>query len=356
VALKVLTNLGPVSETMIGRFRREAEVASRLDHPGICTIFEAGNAQGIPFIAMRFVEGETLARKIQLTYEESWDTPTAIDLEQPSGRDPDARPVRPTADPPSGRGKVIEVVGLFERVARALHHAHTHGVIHRDIKPGNIIVTPDGEPVILDFGLARELESDVKTLTLSGDLFGTPAYMSPEQLTENARAVDALTDVHSLGVTLFECLTLERPFDGPSREKTFQNILTREPPDATALNPSIPSDLKTVLDLAMEKDRNHRYQSALALAEDLGRVRRFEPILARPVSSFFRFRRWVQRNPALALAIIVLFLVLAAGLTTSLALLSQKKTALDRSQENEKRALSAKKKLKKQLALSRQCR
>ena len=353
VALKVLTNLGPVSETMIGRFRREAEVASRLDHPGICTIFEAGNAQGIPFIAMRFVEGETLARKIQLTHEESLDNPTAIDLKQPSSRIPGARSAPPSVEPPSGRGRVIEVVGLFERVARALHFAHTSGVIHRDIKPGNIIVTPEGEPVILDFGLARELEGDVKTLTLSGDLFGTPAYMSPEQLTENARAVDARTDVHSLGVTLFECLTLERPFDGPSREKTFQNILTREPPDSTTLNPSIPSDLKIVLDIAMEKDRNHRYQSALALAEDLGRVRRCEPIQARPVSTFFRFRRWVQRNPALASALIGIFLVLAAGLTTSLVLLSQKKTALDQSQKNEKNALSSRKRLQEQLALSR---
>jgi len=342
VALKILTNLGPVPEALVSRFRREAEVASRLDHPGICTVYEAGRVSGVPYIAMRYVEGESLAAKIHAT--QSWgDRPSAVALGSDAAE----------AEVPSGRARLDRLIRLFERVARALHHAHTAGVIHRDIKPGNIMVTAGEEPVILDFGLARELESDQPTLTISGDLFGTPAYMSPEQLTAGRVGTDARTDIFSLGVTLYECLTLERPFDGPTREAVFQNIIGKEPPDARRLNPDLPADLVTVVQTAIEKDRDHRYNSALDLAEDLRRVAEREPIRARPVGRMVRFRRWVARNPALASAVIGLFVVLTIGLTASLVLLAQKNRAVKEEEKQKREAVAARDGLKKELARSR---
>ena len=250
------------------RFQREAESASRLDHPGICTVYEAGVENGIPFIAMRYIDGETLARRV-------------------------------------ARGP-LAVPDVVEKAARALHVAHEAGLIHRDIKPGNILITAEGDPVICDFGLARE-EHGQETLTKTGEARGTPAYMSPEQLrAARDEPLDRRTDVYSLGVVLYECLTGRCPVQATSWEALFREILTGTPPDPRGLS----RDLKVVLATALEKDRNRRYATAQALADDLERVRERRPIAARPAGPWLRARRWAQRRPAAAVSLVLGLLIL----------------------------------------------
>ena len=263
----------------LARFRREAEAASRLDHPGICAVYEAGLDGNVPYIAMRFVEGESLAAKIASAKsqgEASTDTSFVhlADVEVPAGS-----PGRPGTDPsptPSGpttRAEIMRIVQLIEKVARALHAAHEAGVLHRDMKPGNVMVTPEGEAVIMDFGLAYLEDEQLPTLTQTGEFFGTPAYMSPEQLLAQRVRLDRRTDVWSLGVMLYECVTLTRPFDAPTREGVYQAIQTRQPLDPRRINRSVPDEIRVVIETALEKDRDRRYQTALDLAEELRRVR-----------------------------------------------------------------------------------
>ena len=198
VALKMLPHLGPGGEEALRRFRREAEVTARLEHPGICGIYDADIDGETPYIAMRLVAGRTLAQILsEARKQENADVSTSW--------------------PPSSALGVRRVLHLFERVARALHAAHEAGVVHRDVKPGNVMIAEDESPVLLDFGLARDEQSDVATLTQSGDVFGTPAYMSPEQLTGGGAAIDRRTDVYSLAASLHEALTLSRPYEAPTR-------------------------------------------------------------------------------------------------------------------------------------------
>ncbi len=306
VALKVLNEpLGEGSIDALIRFQREAEVASRLDHPGICAVYEAGEFEGRHYIAMRHVEGETLAACIARAR---------------SDRDPPPVPTR--------REEIDAIVELFERAARALHAAHEAGLIHRDVKPGNIMVSASGEPVILDFGLARDEESAGETLTLTGVLMGTPAYMSPEQLIGKGARLDRRTDVYSLGVALYERLTLRRPFVAPTREALYRAIVAQEPRRARRVNAAIGRDLEIVLVTALEKDRDRRYQTAWDMAEDLRRVRTREPIRARPAGPLLRSRRWVERNPGVAASLGTVILALGAGLGVSLVLLARLENAL----------------------------
>ncbi len=315
VALKVLTNLGMVPESVLTRFRREAEVASKLDHPGICGVFETGTYGSVPYIAMRYIEGKSLKDMIGTAINEKTDS-IVIDLENDDNSPTASDAQAATTD----RREVVEIVALIEKAARALHAAHEVGVIHRDIKPQNIMLTAQSEPIILDFGLARDLEDDQVSLTQSGDLFGTPAYMSPEQVTGRI-ALDRRTDIYSLGVTLFECLTLKRPFEAATREQLYQAILTEPPVDPRRANPAVSNDLRVVIDTALDKNRERRYSTALEFAEDLRRVRLYEPIRARPAGPFLRLVRWTQRQPALATTVaslIVLALVASALLSYGL--------------------------------------
>ena len=287
VAIKVLSPQIARSQSTLARFRREAATASRLDHPGICSIYEAGEAGGVHYIAMRYVDGLTLAESIETARR----GPTAhTDPSAASGGDAatlvvaDSQTNVSTSESgttdrlvqtwasPSSRDEVFRYLKLIERVARALHAAHEAGLIHRDIKPGNIIVDTTGDPVILDFGLARE-EGDSGGLTVSGDLLGTPAYMSLEQIVANRISLDRRTDIYSLAVTLYECLTLKNPFEAPTREAVYQRILSSDIPNPRKLNKHVSKDLRVVLETAMDRDRNRRYKSALDFAEDLRRIR-----------------------------------------------------------------------------------
>ena len=316
VALKVLTSWGAATEQVVERFRREAAIASRLEHPGICTVYETGTAQGVPYMAMRLVEGESLSNRIaSATADGVSEALSFIDLEDDEEFE-DTEADAPTSDTAAQttQAEILRIAKLMEAAARALHSAHEAGVIHRDIKPGNIMITPEGDPVLLDFGLARESDGDQPALTQTGDIFGTPAYMAPEQLLAQRMQVDRRADVWALGVTLFECLCLKRPFEAPTRDGLYQQILHKDPPDLRKLNKSIPKDLAVIVQTATEKDRDRRYQTALDLAEDLRRFRSFEPIQAKPVSQLTKLVRWTQRNPAVATLTAALFLAMATGL------------------------------------------
>ncbi|MDP6983409.1 MAG: protein kinase [Candidatus Latescibacteria bacterium] len=308
VALKVLPPSFLTTDDSLARFRREAEVASRLDHPGICTVYEAGEFAGQCYISMQFVEGESLATQIARMCEES------------ENRKNDS-------STSSHRRRAITVtVQLIEKVARALHTAHEADLVHRDIKPGNIMVAREGTPILLDFGLARDAASAMPTLTEPGAILGTPAYMSPEQLGGDNSRVDRRTDVYSLGATLYQCLTLNMPFGARTIEGLCRAVLSEAPPNPRSSDPGISKDLAVVIETAMQKDPGSRYQTALDFAEDLRRVRMFEPIAARPAGPVLRLRRWIQRSP-MAAAFVGLLLV---SLVVSLLLLDQTSQALQR--------------------------
>ncbi len=349
VALKVLVGGTQTSERVFDRFQREATMASKLDHPGICTVFDTGVDGGSAYIAMRYVEGSTLATWIGQRKSSDSTTTDSFTFSVTEGekdlttRRGDASEQPSSSVGPSTRGEVMDVVRIIEQAARALHAAHEVGIIHRDIKPGNIMVTPDGSPVILDFGLARD-DEDGHSLTQTGDLFGTPAYMSPEQLLAQRVPLDRRTDVWSLAVSLYEGLTLQRPFDGKARDAIYQAILTHPMPDPRKLNRGISADLKVVLETALEKDRNRRYRTALEFAEDLRRVRTYEPIKARPAGPLLRLRRFAQRNPVTATATIGGFLTLVIGLGTALVLLRETNKAFEetRVERDQKQAALAK--------------
>jgi formylglycine-generating enzyme required for sulfatase activity len=225
----------------------------------------------------------------------------------------------------SSWSRLTQDVWLIEKVARILHQAHEAGVVHRDVKPGNIMLRADGEPVVLDFGLAWRDDDNLPTLTGTGEHLGTPAYMSPEQIAGSGPRPDRRTDVWALGITLFECLTGRRPFEAPTRDALYRAILGERMPSARRLNPSVPRDLEIVLEVATEKDRARRYATAEEFADDLARVRRREPVRARPPGPFLRLKRWTQRHPAMA----VLAATVTFGLAVSLNLLAKTRTALD---------------------------
>ncbi len=297
VALKLMTTPF-VTEERRRRFRREAESIARLDHPGLAGVHDADVDAEPPWIAMRYVEGTDLARGIEVAR-------AARAAGGTGGGHPDDLPLIPGA-----RAELARVLRFFERAARALHAAHEEGLVHRDIKPANLMVAPSGDPVVLDFGLARMAESEGESpdpaLTRDGEVFGTPAYMAPEQLSGGASDSDGRADVWALGVSLHEALTGERPFHGEGQHGLALAILGAPIPDPVERNPVVTAEVRVILATAMERDLARRYPSALAFAEDLRRIREFEPIQARPAGRWLRLRRWCRREPATAITVAAL--------------------------------------------------
>lgn len=336
VALKVLTTPGFRSTHQRERFRREALAASRLTHPSICKIYEVGEQDGTPYIAMELIDGDPLsdqiaARKLRAD--------AAVAARASKGDRSDTS--RETREPGSSMTTLRELDGvalLFERVARALHAAHVAGVVHRDVKPANILVSSRGEPSILDFGIARAEGDELATLTETGEVFGTPAYMSPEQV--QGLPVDAGADIYSLGVTLFEYLTLERPFTATTHQQLYARILEGDVPDPRRLSSRIPKDLAIITLKCLERTRDRRYPTAQALAEDLRRVREREPILARPTGWLGRSLRWCRRHRGAA-SILGLLFVLASGWTIWTALRNRQLSDLNERLQGERRKLQA---------------
>ncbi|MEZ5964501.1 MAG: bifunctional serine/threonine-protein kinase/formylglycine-generating enzyme family protein [Planctomycetota bacterium] len=291
VALKVLArDVAALSGPSLLRLQREAEAVARLDHPGIATIYETGRSDGVAWIAMRHVPGGSVQQRI-------------------------ARRVADGLGPPQRPAEITAVVRLVERAARALAAAHLAGIQHRDIKPANLLLADDGQPVLVDFGLAAVERGSTPTITLPGAVFGTLVYAAPERLA--GAETDVRADVYSLGVVLFELLALRRPFAADVMTHELKEIAEGATPDVRRWNPAVSSDLAVVVATALAREPSDRYASAAAFADDLARVLANETIAARPASAALRLRRWTQRNPALARSLAALALVLVAGLAAT---------------------------------------
>jgi serine/threonine protein kinase/tetratricopeptide (TPR) repeat protein len=281
VALKVI-GLGHWASTPhLKRFRHEAEAAASLEHPQIVPIYEIGERDGSCYFSMKFVEGGQLDAVVR--------------------REPMS--LRRAAE-------------LLVKIARTVQFAHEHGILHRDIKPGNILLDKKGEPHLTDFGLARLVEQE-STVTNSFDVLGTPSYMAPEQAAGHTRNLTAAVDVYALGAVFYQMLTGQPPFAGGTTYETIRMVLETEPRTPRLWNPKIDVDLATICLKCLEKDPKKRYETAEALAQDVEHWLRHEPIRARPASVFTRARKWIRRNRAsAALASALTALAVTVGVMT----------------------------------------
>ena len=246
------------------RLLREAKAVASLRQVNIVQVYDVGDLNGRPYFTMEFVEGGNLAQKLAGT----------------------PQPARQAA-------------ALVATIAEAIHVAHQSGLVHRDLKPGNILLTANGIPKITDFGLARSL-ADEGGLTLSGVTLGTPSYMAPEQARGRKNTMGPAVDVYALGAILYEMLTGRPPFLAESASATVQQVLADDPVPPSRLNPQVPRDLETIGLKCLRKEPERRYASAAALADDLRRFERGEPITARPVGRIERLARWARRRPTAA--------------------------------------------------------
>jgi serine/threonine protein kinase len=254
-------------------FAREARAGGRLNHPNLVTTLAYGTDEGLSWIAQELVEG-------------SWTLKDFLDHQRAAGRLPD--------------GYYPRVADLVAQLADALHAAHEAGVVHRDVKPANILIAPDDRPMLTDFGLARVAEDSM--LSVTGDFAGTWAYMSPEQVTAKRMGLDHRTDVFSLGVVLYELLALLRPFEGDTTHQIAEKIISFDPPEASKVRSQCPRDLAVICAKALQKAPGQRYQSAQELSADLRRHLADEPIVARPAGPVEISSKWIRRNPAISAA------------------------------------------------------
>jgi len=319
VALKMIRAGAFAGEEELRRFQNEAEAVAGLDHHNIVPIYEVGEHDGKRYFSMKLIGGPCLSRTLA-SY---------------------------TANPGNA-------ARLMVTIAEAVHHAHQRGILHRDLKPSNILVDEQGEPHVSDFGLAKQVESD-GSLTESGAVLGTPAYMAPEQAAGNKRLVTTLSDVYGLGAVLFALLTGKPPFGGDSVMETLDQVRQQQPVPPSRLNPKVPRDLEIICLKCLDKDPQRRYPSAEALGAELRRFLSGEPIQARPVSAFEKGWRWCRRRPVIAGLTAALAVAVLGGLIgTSLGLraaLHARQDALNR--ERDAREAQAREKEQTELAEQR---
>jgi tetratricopeptide (TPR) repeat protein len=300
VALKMLPG-GAGSSQARARFQVEAEAAAALHHPNIVQVYEVGDAGGCPYLALEYVAGGTLADRLA-----------------------------------TGPLAFAEAADLAETIARAVDHAHRHGVLHRDLKPANILLSEESKtggpspdsaigtpqfaiPKVADFGLAKRVGSDAGA-TRTGDVLGTPSYMAPEQAAGRTAEVGVAGDVYGLGGILYACLTGRSPFDAATTLETLDQVVNRDPTPPSRLRPGCPRDLEVITLKCLRKDPGKRYATAAELADDLARWRAGEPITSRPVRLPERMRLWARRRPVLAAMTAALVLGAAASVTGLTAL------------------------------------
>jgi serine/threonine protein kinase len=282
VALKTILAGGFASASEVQRFRAEAQAAAHLQHPNIVTIFEVGEADGLPFFSMEYIKGETLAQIVS------------------------KEPMAPK-----------RAAGYVKAMAEAIQYAHDAGVLHRDLKPSNVLIDGQDRPRIADFGLAKRLATTTDfasgaTLTITGQVLGTPDFMPPEQAAPESGGIGPAGDIYSLGAILYFLLTARPPFTGETLREILSKVLNSPPVPPRRLNRAVPRDLETVCLKCLEKKPRQRYASAAELAADLGRFLNDEPIQARPVGPLGRAARWCRRYPATASLAGSLLITLAA--------------------------------------------
>jgi serine/threonine protein kinase/tetratricopeptide (TPR) repeat protein len=389
VALKMML-AGPLAgDDELKRFRAEAEAVANLDHPNIVPIYEVGEHDGQSYFAMKLIEGASLAERITITGPEDpgratgpkaapprfWGQPgpPASGPLPPGGGGFSSGPLPPgggrpgrqggtagenaqgvASEPPSlpgpppQRGEGLfgpltdhDAARLMATVARAVHHAHQRGVLHRDLKPSNILLDASGAPHVTDFGLAKRVEGDPE-LTRSGAIVGTPSYMAPEQADGKRGAVTTATDVYGLGAVLYAILAGKPPFRGDSVIETLEQVRRAPPEPPSGVRRRVDRDLQTICLKCLEKEPARRYRSAEALADDLERWLRGEPIAARPAGRLEHAWRWCRRNPALAAGastITVLLVAFLAVLITSNRTLARQQAEITRQRDRARKAV-----------------
>lgn len=264
VALKLIRSGELASEEEVQRFMSEAEAAAALSHPGIVPIFEVGTWNGLVYYTMAYIEGQSLA---------------ALATESPL--------------------KANEAIKIVHRLCSAIAYAHESGVYHRDLKPANVLINEAGQPVIIDFGLAKVVASD-QSLTATGQILGTPAYMTPEHASGKEKAIGPSADVYALGAILYFLNTGQAAFSGPTPVDVLMQVLSRRPAKPSKLNKNVSSELDWVCLRSLEKEPAERYQTAADLAADLQRLLQGEPIESPKESLALRLTKWWQREPILA--------------------------------------------------------
>jgi serine/threonine protein kinase len=335
VALKVLPFAAALDAKQLQRFKNEAQAAAQLQHPNIVPVYGVGRERGVHYYAMQFIDGHTLAALIGQLRQQARPGPSRP--EQPEGP---AAETTPRLSGPLSTERSTRSPAFFRTAARlgaqaaeALEHAHQLGVVHRDVKPANLLVDGRGTLWVTDFGLAQ-LQSQAG-LTLTGELLGTLRYMSPEQALARPGPVDHRTDLYSLGATLYELLTLHPPVPGDQRPEVLARLAAEEPAPPRRLNPALPADLETILLKALAKDPAERYASARELADDLHRFLEDRPIRARRPTLAQRAAKWARRHRRLGAAAAAFLALAVVGLAVSTGLIWNEKRLKDEAYQAE---------------------